>query len=154
MSAIYPHAVNTLRVVTINIDSHPYVLTSLLRVGTSRSGNVDNWAAGGLAIGIQDSGYLKKYGFYKPEHGRKTEKHPDTNVVFKNFAIPNLEEAYEIAIKAHKCFYGIPAIGWDIAITENGPCFIEGNDNWEISLMQACDRPLKQEWLDIIDKAK
>lgn len=44
------------------------------------------------------------------------------------------KEAIEVVIKAHREFHGIRSIGWDVAITENGPCFIEGNDNWEISL--------------------
>lgn len=52
MNAIYSASINTYRIVTINKNGNPYVLTSLLRVGTSTSGNIDNWAAGGLAIGI------------------------------------------------------------------------------------------------------
>ena len=136
---------NTLRIVTINKNGKCYVLSSLLRVGTSKTGNVDNWAAGGLAIGIDNAtGYLKEYGFYKPVHGLKESVHPDTGVIFSDFKVPQYKEACELACKAHRAFYNIRAIGWDIAITENGPMFIEGNDNWEISLQQACDRPLKK----------
>ncbi|MCK8622032.1 hypothetical protein [Prevotella sp. E13-27] len=29
------------------------------------------------------------------------------------------------------------SIGWDIAITPQGPMVIEGNDRWEITLIQA-----------------
>lgn len=57
-----------------------------------------------------------------------------------------LKAAYEAACKAHESFYNIGAIGWDVAITPDGPCFVEGNDNFEITLMQACDRPLKEDW--------
>lgn len=146
MDVINPNAINTLRIVTINKDGNPYVLSALLRVGTSKTGNVDNWAAGGLAIGINKEGYLKKYGFYKPIHGTKDSIHPDTKIVFSKYKVPQLDEAYKLVIKAHKSFYGIRAIGWDIAITDKGPVFIEGNDNFEISLMQACDRPLRKEW--------
>ena len=32
----------------------------------------------------------------------------------------------------HKHLYNIRSIGWDSAITPEGPVFIEGNDNWEI----------------------
>ena len=31
----------------------------------------------------------------------------------------------------HSMLKDIHSIGWDIAIGENGPIFIEGNDNWE-----------------------
>ena len=35
-------------------------------------------------------------------------------------------------------------IGWDIAITPNGPLFIEGNDNMEISINQEVNGGLKK----------
>lgn len=150
MSKINPKAVNTLRIITVYNAGEPYVLSALLRVGTENSGNVDNWAAGGLAIGIEETGHLKQYGLYKPGRGTKDSVHPDTGVVFSEFEIPSLKEAFDIACAAHRCFYGIGAIGWDIAITPDGPCFIEGNDNFEITLMQACDRPLKAAWLNAV----
>lgn len=149
MNQLNPCAVNTLRVVTVYNGGNPIVLSALLRVGTSHSGNVDNWAAGGLAIGIQENGYLKKYGLHKPGHGLKASTHPDSGIEFEKFEVPMLKEALECACKAHKCFYEIGAIGWDIAISEDGPVFIEGNDNFEITLMQACDRPLKCAWEEI-----
>lgn len=151
LAELNPCAINTLRIVTINKNGNPYVLTSLLRVGTRRTGNVDNWAAGGLAIGIEESGYLKEYGFYKPIYGTKANIHPDTGIRFEEFQVPMYKEALTIACEAHKTFYGLRAIGWDIAITEDGPMFIEGNDNFEITLQQACDRPLKREWLEAMN---
>lgn len=150
MNVLNPSAINTYRIVTINKNGVPYVLTSLLRVGTEKTGNVDNWAAGGLAIGLQENGFLKKYGYYKPVFGLKTDIHPDTNVVFEQFKAPGYQEALNLACDAHKAFYGVRAIGWDIAISESGPVFIEGNDNWEISLNQATDRPLRKDWEEAI----
>lgn len=150
MDVLNPHAINTLRIVTINKDGRCFVLSSLLRVGTSKTGNVDNWAAGGLAIGIQETGYLKQYGFYKPVHGLKESVHPDTGIVFNEFKVPQYEGACRLACQAHRFFFNVRAIGWDVAISENGPVFIEGNDNFEISLHQACDRPLKKEWFEAI----
>lgn len=146
MNVLNPHAINTLRIVTINKNGHCYVLTSLLRVGTAKTGNVDNWAAGGLAIGIQPNAYLKEYGFYKPVHGLKESVHPDTGIKFTEFKVPEYEEACKLACHAHKVFFNVRAIGWDVAVTPDGPVFIEGNDNFEISLQQACDRPLRREW--------
>ena len=148
MNVLNSGAINTLRIVTINKDGNPYVLTSLLRVGTNKTGNVDNWAAGGIAVGIQPNGYLKEFGYFKPHYGTKTDIHPDSKIVLNQFKVPMYKEALEMACKAHRFFYNVRAIGWDVAISEDGPVFIEGNDNWEISLMQVCDRPLKKEWID------
>lgn len=150
MNALNPHSVNTVRIVTVMKDGEPYVLTSVLRVGTMTSGNVDNWAAGGLSVGCSENGFLKEYGFYKPMYGTKTDVHPDTGIAFSEFQIPMYDQVVELVLRAHRQLYLMHSIGWDIALTEQGPVIIEGNDNWEISLMQACDRPLKQEWLDAI----
>lgn len=146
MNKLNSNAINTLRVITVMKNGKARVLSALLRCGTKETGNVDNWAAGGFAIGINENGFLKKYGLYKPGHGLKSAIHPDSKVVFEEFEIPQLSLAYEIACRAHETLYNIGAIGWDIAITNEGPVFIEGNDNFEITLMQACDRPLKKDW--------
>ncbi len=152
MSQINPSAINTLRIVTINKNGNVSVLTSLLRIGTAQTGHVDNWAAGGIAIGVENDGHLKEYGFYKPKYGTKTNVHPDTKIVFKEFEVPMYAEALKMVCTAHKFFYNVGAIGWDVAISENGPVIIEGNDNWEISLQQACDKPLKKQWLAAMAK--
>lgn len=100
-----------------------------------------------MTIGINfQNGLLKKYGFYKLKYGTKVATHPDSKIIFGQTEAPRYKEAVEIALKAAQCLYGIRAIGWDIAITADGPIIIEGNDNWEISLNQACDRPLRKEW--------
>jgi hypothetical protein len=150
MAQINPNAINTLRIVTINKNGNVSVLTSLLRIGTSQTGHVDNWAAGGIAIGIDDDAHLKEFGFYKPKYGTKTDIHPDTKIVFKEFEVPMYADALNLVCSAHKFFYNVRAIGWDVAISENGPVIIEGNDNWEISLQQACDKPLKKLWLQSV----
>ncbi len=152
LSKLNPNSINTLRIVTINKDGKIYVLTSLLRVGTAKTGDVDNWAKGGLAVGITNKGKLKKYGFFKPQYGTKVIKHPDTNEKFENYQIPFFEEAKELVMEAHKYFYNIRSIGWDIAITPDGPAIIEGNDNWEISLQQVTDGGLKQEWKESVSR--
>lgn len=151
LNSINNYAINTLRIITVKTKEmeSPIVLSSVLRMGTEKTGSVDNWAAGGISIGVNKDGSLKKFGFYKPGFGGKTASHPNSGTVFSNCVIPFFDEAVELVCKAHKIFYNIHSIGWDVAITQDGPIIIEGNDNWEISLMQACDRPLKKEWSEL-----
>lgn len=148
ISAIHPKAINTLRLVTVhNFKTDEIeVFSCVLRVGRGEN-SVDNWAAGGLSIGVDtENGTLRKYGFYKPGFGTKATEHPDSHVVFEGYKIPFIDKAIEEAKKFHHHLYGIHSIGWDIAITEEGPCFVEGNDNWEISLMQISNHGLKKEF--------
>ena len=152
MSLINSLSINTLRIVTVYNNGHPYILSSILRIGCKKTGFVDNWAKGGIAIGINRHGGLKQYGFFKPGFGTKCERHPDSGIVFKQFNVPQYNLALDLAKKAHSTFGDIETIGWDIAITDKGPCFIEGNDNWEISLMQCCDKPLMKQWKHILSE--
>lgn len=148
ISALHPYAINTIRLCTVynKQTDDVEIFSCVLRVGTGDR-NVDNWAAGGLSIGVDtDKGTLREYGFYKPGFGTKVTEHPDSHIVFKNYKIPYMKEALEQAKEFHRRLYGIHSIGWDIAITESGPCFVEGNDNWEISLMQISNHGLRKEF--------
>lgn len=145
MNRIYPHSVNTLRIVTVRDKTgKPIYFTGLLRIGAN--GNVvDNWAKGGIVVGIDSEGKLSKYGYFKPSYGKVAVVHPDTDVCFEGYVIPYFKEAVELCLKFHSKLKKVHSIGWDVAITPDGPCLVEGNDNFEISLHQVCDKPLKRE---------
>lgn len=141
MSSLHPQSINTIRLLTVRglKDGQVHLLPSILRVGTGES-IVDNTSQGGIAVGIDlDTGYLKPYGFYKPRYGLKVAEHPDSHIRFADFRIPFFEEAKRQAAYFHSMLPGVHSIGWDIAIGEQGPIFIEGNDNWEITGPQTCN---------------
>lgn len=141
MSRLHPQSINTIRLLTVRSlkDGQIHVMPSILRIGTGDS-IVDNTSQGGLAVGIDlETGNLKQYGFYKPDFGLKTDEHPDSHVRFAEFQIPYFAEAKRQAIKLHSMLPGLHSVGWDIAIGTDGPIFIEGNDNWEITGPQTCN---------------
>lgn len=146
MNRLWSGAINTCRICTLYDGDQVSVLSAVLRVGTSASAPVDNWAHGGISVGVKEDGSLVDYGVFKPGYGGKAYEHPDTHVRFCDFTIPEYSKAVELCKRAHLTLKEIPAIGWDIAITPEGPTIIEGNDNWEISLMQASNHGLKKEW--------
>lgn len=150
MNVLWDGAINTCRVCTLYDGKNVSILSAVLRVGTKASRPVDNWAHGGISVGVHEDGRLVDFGVYKPGYGGRAYEHPDTGVKFCEFIIPEYEEVKKLCIKAHLLMREIPAIGWDIAITPNGPLIIEGNDNWEISLMQASNHGLKKEWNQFI----
>lgn len=127
MNRIYPLSVNTLRITTITNTrtGHVELFHSLLRVGAF--GNVvDNWAKGGLIMSVNNDGTLSAEGYFKPGYGTITTEHPDTHIEFKGFTVPFYEFAVEMCLSFHKDLKYIPAIGWDVAISADGPIFIEG----------------------------
>lgn len=147
VSKIYPHSINTLRIVTINphhsSDENDIVLIGcVLRMGAHGS-NVDNWSKGGVVAKVNSDGFLDEYGFFKPGYGTKTKYHPDTKVVFKGTKIPFFNEAIRVTKQFHCHLNNIFSIGWDVAITVDGPVFIEGNDNWGCDSIQICHGSIK-----------
>ena len=148
INKIFSKSINTIRLVTVfdKREQKAIPFSAVLRVGCGVN-NVDNWAAGGLAIGIDlESGKLGKNGFYKPKLGTMVNIHPDTGFIFEDYIMPYWNESLKIALSFHERLKDVHSIGWDIAITDNGPVFIEGNDNWEITLMQACNGGLKEKF--------
>ena len=58
--------------------------------------------------------------------------------------LPHWEEIMETAKTFHKFMYGIPSIGWDVAITEDGFYFTEAGEDWEIAFDQAANGPQRE----------
>ena len=146
MAELNDSTINSIRLQTVmDKEGRVYPFGAGLRIGREGS-SVDNWAKGGVFVGIDmENGQLKELGFLKPQYGTSTKEHPDSHVVFNGFDIPFYKEAEALAVKLHKYLYRCHSVGWDIAITENGPCFIEGNGLWEISLLQAVHGGLKKQ---------
>lgn len=152
MDRIYDKSVNTLRILTI-LDKKTGKAVSVageVRFGAHGS-VVDNLAAGGVAVGIDlKTGQLSEFGICKKGGAKRTPCHPDSQVCFADVRIPFVQEAVYLAEKLHEKLSSIRVIGWDIAITSEGPVFIEGNDNPEISGLQTVNGGLKRRVIDYL----
>lgn len=147
MSRLHPTSINTMRLITFNNNGHVYLFSGTLRIGTKQN-RVDNWNQGGIAIRIDTStGTLRKNGFYKPGKGGSIAVHPDSGITFEGFKIPQFNEAVELVKRLHTYFYGIHSVGWDVAITPDGPALVEGNDDWDGSMPMALETDFKNRFL-------
>jgi len=143
ISALCSSTINTIRFQSVRAKDGSIVLFGpKLKIGRE-GGIVDNWAQGGIIVGINENGTLMKHGFFKPQYGTITTEHPDSKIRFENYQIPYYKETVEAIVKLHSYLYRIHSVGWDVAITEEGPTFIEGNSLWEISTTQAAHGGLK-----------
>lgn len=148
MSAVYSKATNSVRITSLYDKKNNEVvfLPCFLKIGLGNM-MVDNWAIGGLIVGLDvETGKLREWAYYKPGYGKKTQSHPDTGVIFKDFEVPFFNEAKELIRAYHMQLKEVHSIGWDITITPEGPCIIEGNDNWEISALQVTNHGMKKEF--------
>lgn len=152
LGALYPHSVNTLRVLTVRLGGavQPFSFPTL-RCGVS--GNVvDNWSAGGLIVPVDpSSGVLQGPG--RLLSGGILTHHPDTAVAFDGFELPYYASAIELALRLHHDFPGLHSVGWDLAFTPDGPVVLEGNSRWSGALRIAFDPNFKREFVRLFSAA-
>lgn len=65
------------------------------------------------------------------------ETHPKTGCSFIDFQVPYWQAVRHMVIDAAQKFLPIRTIGWDVAITPDGPVIIEGNTDWGIDHFSA-----------------
>lgn len=130
INEIHGKCINTIRIITFITDSGKVeIIAPFMRFGQGDS-VVDNASSGGFWVGINtENGKLHNIGYRSMEYGgEQLEQHPESNFRFGEFKIPYYKEACEIVLEALKY---IPDrwIGWDVAITPDGPIIIEANHN-------------------------
>ena len=72
-------------------------------------------------------------------------KHPDTGAPFNAFQLPHWEATLDLATRAHRIFAGLAFVGWDIALTDDGPVIVEGNSFPNVESMQQAHGPLLED---------
>ncbi len=156
INTIYEPAVNTIRIYSyLDKKGNSHILSALMRFGSGGL-NTDNASTGGLYIAVNtENNSLKGLGRTNFIKGNKVFKyHPDTNTLLDGYNLPYLQESLKLVKLAAK---KLPTrlIGWDIAISKNGPLIIEGNTNASLNIADIsyggyCKHPLIQEILNEI----
>ena len=129
LNKIFSDSLNTLRVLTLNDNDKINVISAVLKFGRYNTNNMDHFQHGGISVDIDlESGLLLKgKSIFKYFEDEDYLSHPETGIEFYNKPLPYFKEVMQTAIKAHKLFPSTKIIGWDIAVTEKGPCVIEAN---------------------------
>jgi hypothetical protein len=142
-----PDSVNTMRMVTLNINEKCTVLSAFLRMG-SKGSFVDNFCSGvGVLAGINYEGYLNEFGIDK--NFDKVFKAP-TGLEFKGVCIPNYDSVKQQIIDFHRKIPFANLIGWDVTLDkDSNPIVIEVNlDSAHLALHQAFNGPIFGERLN------
>ena len=125
VSALCPQSVNTLRVVTLWAEGAAKFVYALLRVG-SGEGNVDNISSGGMYTWVGDDGILD-FPAFCDRTGLYYDSHPVTGAAFRGYCLPFFREAVALCCRAAQVEPRLGYVGWDVAITPDGPVLVEGN---------------------------
>lgn len=123
MNKLYDKSVNTLRMFTFVKDGKAYFLQAILKIGNG--GVIDNFSSGGMYTFVDDDGIVLAPAIDQADN--YYEKHPLTNEKIVGFQVPLFKESVELVKRAALVVPDMAYVGWDVAISENGPLLVEGN---------------------------
>lgn len=124
LAAFYDKAVNCIRIITIYKDNIMHPIVANITFGSDFE--IANASYGGITaeIDIKNGKIVSDGGQY----GHKLYKqHPYSSKTFVNYVIPYWSETIKMLSKACQKVPQVGYIGWDVAITNDGPVIIEGN---------------------------
>jgi hypothetical protein len=142
-------AMQTIRVVTC-ADRHgpTRVLLAWLRINGGRTvfDNFNFGAAGNLVGAIDLATGGLKYVLQAASGGiglATVDRHPVTRAEFSRFAVPAFSGMTSLMVRAADAFRPLGTLGWDVAVTDEGPSLIEANWTWD-------PLPLSESWAPIV----
>ncbi|HEY0972449.1 MAG TPA: sugar-transfer associated ATP-grasp domain-containing protein [Gemmatimonadales bacterium] len=133
-----PGALCTLRVVTVR-EPGGRAQAILAAYKMARAGAVgDNTDLGGISAPMDLTTGVLGPGVGPRGAVRVTyEHHPDTGAEIAGREVPFWREAVALAIRGLDASNRLPSLGWDIAITDEGPVLLEGNPASNPGIAQA-----------------
>lgn len=133
VSKIYSNSVNTLRLFTFYDGKESHIVNNIFKIGNG--GVTDNFSSGSMYTFIDENGTVITPGIDREDN--YFNYHPITKEKIVGYQIPFYKEACKMVIEASKLIKEIKYIGWDVAITKDGPAIIEGNSYPGIFQMKA-----------------
>ncbi|OJY93357.1 MAG: hypothetical protein BGP13_17190 [Sphingobacteriales bacterium 40-81] len=139
LKLLSPSGLNTVRIVTQFHNNEIIILAARLRITVNSQ--TDNLSTGNIAAHIDlATGRIAGPGIYVDTTKPDVYKHPVTGAELIGFQLPYWEECKAMVTKAALRISENRSIGWDVAITNNGPVLIEGNHNWHYFIWQAPEK--------------
>ncbi|MDD4027713.1 MAG: sugar-transfer associated ATP-grasp domain-containing protein [Bacilli bacterium] len=153
MNKLCDKSVNTIRVMTFVNNNEVEILYAGVRIGNGKHA-VDNFHSGGMGVAINlKNGRLMGNALDKDLNEYKV--HPLSKTKFNNFQIPCWENIISLVKEAALVNTNIKVVGWDVAISENGPIFVEGNRRPGFDLVQVSLRCGRKDIIDnVLKKVK
>jgi glutathione synthase/RimK-type ligase-like ATP-grasp enzyme len=138
-------ALPTVRVTTcLGESGDPEVVSGVFRMAIGNNQTVDNLHAGGLAagVGINDGRLSSASNLGMDARLGWLDRHPDTGAAISGRRLPLWKETKALALQAHRAFADRVLVGWDIAITDDGPIVVEGNSSPDLDIIQRFGSPV------------
>jgi hypothetical protein len=145
VAGITSGALATIRLVTMRtIEAVVQPVLAYYRIPTGTA-MIDSYCVGGLAASIDlPTGRLgRAASLAMSSAAESTDSHPDTGDPITGVVLPDWPATVALAKRAHAVAPGLaPVIGWDIALTPEGPLLVEGNIPPGAAMQVAAELPM------------
>tara|TARA_B100001939_G_scaffold348192_1_gene373634 strand:- start:26198 stop:27277 length:1080 start_codon:yes stop_codon:yes gene_type:complete len=128
--------VQGLRLITVmDKNNEPRLILRKIKLA-GRDRLLDNFQfgqSGALLCLLDENGQIEKAHAYCAEKQALTSisHHPETGKSLIGFQVPHWKQCVDLVLRAQKHFRPHKTIGWDVAITDEGPLLLEGNIYWD-----------------------
>ena len=132
-------ALSTVRILTcLNEAGEPEIVGAAMRMAIGGNHVVDNLHAGGIAAAVElETGVLGPASNLGADCRLGwMDCHPVSGARIKGTQLPMWDEVRDFAVRTHRAFADRLLVGWDIAITADGPILVEGNGCPDLDIMQ------------------
>ena len=141
-----PTALGTVRAITWLQGDRVEVLKCVLRIptGSNQADNFAHGASGNLVAPIAPS--TGKLGMARASRSKvwpdmmDVDRHIDSNRVITGHPLPYWSELIELVCRAQRSLPDLKTLGWDVAITDDGPVIVEANSTYDVDLVQVAHR--------------
>lgn len=134
------NAVSTLRVVTVRDSDEARVLYALWKVPSPDAMSDNFWQSGSMVAAVDETGRVGSCWYGMGRDRSRIDTHPVSGERFDAVQIPQWDDFQRVASEAHGLFPEFGLVGWDIAITPEGPVIVEFNENPYHALWQVAHR--------------
>jgi len=141
IAGIHPESVNTCRIITENTDGAVRAVCAVWRMGRGPS-EIDNVSSGGMCTHVDI--VTGKTGAFAVSTTRETFlEHPDSHIPFETCSVPQWQAIRNFAIQSAGKLPFLTYIGWDIALTPDGPVALEINRLPSVDIMELTSSGLR-----------
>ncbi len=126
----------TFRIVTcLSAQSGARLIGALLRIPPAGS-DIDAYWAGAMVAGVDpDTGTLSAAITRDIGNGALSRR-PDNGATIEGLTVPLWSEIVQLVLDGQRKLPQLTSIGWDVALTSDGPLIIEANVGWNFEMFQ------------------
>lgn len=135
--AVCGDRIATVRLLTICQEGEPEIVAAAWKIPVGDNMADNFWRPGNLVAPVDEaSGTVGTAVRGTGIRRKEMAAHPDSGAAIAGLVLPHWRETRDLVLSASRFLKDILLIGWDIALTPDGPVIVEANETPDLMLVQ------------------